>query len=379
MYNEFYNFREKPFSLTPDPEYLYQSTAHKRAYAYLEYGIQDPSGFVCITGEIGAGKTTLIRVFLNQLSDQIKVARLFNTKVSSRQFLEMILQDLGLESQGKTKAEMIDRLNRYLIDTFAEGKRVVLIIDEAQNLSTDLLEEIRLISNLETEKTKLLQIFLVGQAELRDSLLLPNLEQFRQRITVNYHIPPLDKNETKAYILHRIKVASLGPMIEIPEAVMGIIYEYSGGVPRLINVICDALLLYGFVAERKEPDIEMIKEVVDDMIQEGTLRDPALKDSLNGTAKKIDGNIGDVLNVLTGRIKILEQRQSLFEKTFEGLIEMNRSLAVEGTELLQRLEKVHQREQVLAVQGEKLKTRETLLAKREQSVQEMLVRIKNEK
>lgn len=373
MYNEFYHFREKPFSLTPDPEFLYRSKAHKRAFAYLEYGIQDPSGFVCITGEIGAGKTTLIRAFLNELNDQVKVARLFNTKVSSRQLLEMILQDLGLEYQGKTKTDMIDVLNHHLIETFAQGKRVVLIIDEAQNLSTDLLEEIRLLSNLETEKTKLLQIILIGQSELRDHLQLPNLEQFRQRITVNYHIPPLDREETEAYIHHRLEVASEGQVISLPESVLDIIQKYSRGVPRLINVLCDALLLYGFVEEKKEPDKEIIQEVVNDMINEGTLVHPDARKGRGRAGADAGTSFSAEVRKLKQRVESLEQKHAVFEKTFQGLVDMNRTLSAAGTELLARLEKVHRREQMLAIQEEKLRNREAYLNKRERGMREWML------
>jgi putative secretion ATPase (PEP-CTERM system associated) len=379
MYKEFYQFREKPFSLTPDPEFLYRSRAHKRALAYLQYGILDPSGFVCITGEIGAGKTTLIRVFLDQLKDQVNVARLFNTRISSRQLMEMILQDLGLDYQAKTKTVMIETLNNYLIETYAQGKRVVLIIDEAQNLSEDLLEEIRLLSNLETEKTKLLQIILVGQSELRDNLKLPSLEQFRQRITVNYHIPPLDRDETGAYMRHRVQVASEGPVVSFPEPVIDIVYDYSGGVPRLINVICDTLLLYGFVEEKRDPDEEMIQEVIKDMIQEGTLSDPMAEDPEPEQDRDSQEPSPNTFELLKNKINELEKKQALSERSIEFLVENNQSLENKGTELLERLEEVHRREQMLAVRQEKLNNKEADLIRRERLIREFLQRARNEK
>ena len=354
MYEAFYQFKEKPFSLTPDPEFLYESKAHKRAFAYLEYGIQDPSGFVCITGEIGAGKTTLIRAFLNQLDQGIQVARLFNTRVTSRQLLEMILQDLGMEYRGKTKTAMIEALNQYLIDTFADGRRVVLLIDEAQNLTPELLEEIRLLSNLETEKTKLLQIILVGQSELRDHLLAPNLEQFRQRITVNYHIPPLDRDETAAYIRHRIRVASEGPEVVFPDPVVDVIYAYSRGVPRLINVISDALLLYGFVEEKRQPDEAMVQEVIHDMLKEGTLVPPAPPAKVREGRPAATGAKG--LQALERRVAALEQRQTLF------------------VEMLEMLDGLHKREEELARREERLQAREAEVERRELRIRELLKR-----
>jgi putative secretion ATPase (PEP-CTERM system associated) len=377
MYNEFYHFKEKPFSLTPDPEFLYRSRAHKRALAYLEYGIQDPSGFVCITGEIGTGKTTLLRTFLNQLDKSIRVARIFNTKVTSRQLLEMILHDLDIEYRGKSKAEMINALNHELIDTFAKGKRVALLIDEAQNLDVELLEEIRLLSNLETEKTKLLQIILVGQSELRDHLQLPSLEQFRQRITINYHLSPLSLAETAAYIVHRLQVASTQTPLRFPEPVVRIIHKYSRGVPRLINVIADSLLLYGFVEEKKQHDLAMIEEVISDMIQDGTLLDPDKKRPVTVEGLKDPNRLLEVMGILKDRIDQLENKQALFEESLKGM--NGGSQLGPMTELLERLEGVHFREQQLAVQYDRLKNREEALKRREQVVRDFISRIQKAK
>ncbi|NOY52977.1 MAG: AAA family ATPase [Deltaproteobacteria bacterium] len=379
MYSQFYNFKEKPFSLTPDPEFLYRSRAHKRALAYLEYGIRDPSGFTCITGEIGAGKTTLLRVFLNQMEGQVRIARVFNTKVTSRQLLEMILQDLGVTCKGMSKTEMIDALNRHLIETFAEGDRVVLLIDEAQNLNVDLLEEIRLLSNLETEKAKLLQIILVGQSELRELLQLPKLEQFRQRITVNYHIQPLDSAETTAYIHHRLRVAGRGEPLVFPGAVLKVIHHYSRGVPRLINVICDALLLYGFVEEKPQPDEGMIREVVKDLLQDGTLKDPEkiLRDKEEAAAVR-QGAAG-MLTTLREKVRTLERQQEVFEKTLKGLVGNNRFLEEKSSELLRRFEELHRREQALAVKQEQLKQKESELLRQENRLPGYLPIIEGEK
>lgn len=367
MYKDFYQFNEKPFSLTPDPDFLFRSRAHKRALAYLEYGIQDPSGFACITGEIGAGKTTLLRVFLNQLDGQVRVARVFNTKVTSRQLLEMILQDLGITCRGMNKTEMIDALNRYLIETFAEGNRVVLLVDEAQNLSVDLLEEIRLLSNLETEKAKLLQIILVGQSELRELLQLPKLEQFRQRITVNYHIQPLDLAETTAYIHHRLRVAGRGEPLVFPGEVLEVVYHYSRGVPRLINVICDALLLYGFVEEKTQPDEGMIREVVNDLLHDGTLKDPEKIVREREGETDPPERVKRRLSALREKVRILEKQQQVFEKTLKGLISNNRYLEEKSSQLLDRFEELHRREAELILQQERLKQRETELFRKEKA------------
>ncbi len=372
MYNEFYHFKEKPFSLTPDPEFLYPSKSHKRAFAYLEYGIKDPSGFVCITGEIGTGKTTLLRVFLNSLDDEVQVARVFNTKASSSELLAMILQDLDVDPFGKTKTELIAALNKHLVDTFAKGSRVVLVIDEAQNLSEDLLEEIRLLSNLETEKTKLLQIILVGQSELRGLLQRSNLEQFRQRITVNYHIPPLDRDETAAYIRHRIKVASDGPAVDFPDPVINVIHQYSRGVPRLINVISDAVLLCGFVEEKKQPDEAMIETVIKDMISEGTLRDPFGPGQATVAAAPerapADSAVYRELTLLRDKMRSLETRTETPENTLADLVELTRGLLEQQAQVRRQLEEIHRREKALAVLEEKLKNKDEELAKRERVI-----------
>jgi putative secretion ATPase (PEP-CTERM system associated) len=376
MYNEFYHFKEKPFSLTPDPEFLYPSKSHKRAFAYLEYGIKDPSGFVCITGEIGTGKTTLLRVFLNSLDNEVQVARVFNTKASSSELLAMILQDLGVDPFGKTKTELIDALNKHLVETFAKGSRVVLVIDEAQNLSEDLLEEIRLLSNLETEKTKLLQIILVGQSELRGLLQRSNLEQFRQRITVNYHIPPLDRDETAAYIRHRIKVAGDGAAVDFPDPVINVIHQYSRGVPRLINVISDALLLYGFVEEKKQPDEVMIDTVVKDMIGEGTLRDPFAPGQPAAASAPVDNAVYRELTLLRDKVRSLEERKDAPENTLADLVELTRGLLDQQAQVRKQLEEIHSREKALAVLQETLKHKDEELSKRERVINNFMLRAK---
>ena len=245
MYNAFYGFKCKPFNLTPDPDFLFPSKAHKKALAYLEYGVRDQAGFVAVTGEIGAGKTTLLRAMLDKIPAGVKTARIHNTNVTASELLEMVLADLGIEPYGKGKPQLLDLLNQVLVREAAKGHPVVLIVDEAQNLSPILLEEIRMLSNLETGKRKLLQIILVGQPELRDRLCDPALEQLRQRITVNYHLPPLSPEETEAYVRHRLAVAGANGKPSFSEDALDEIHKATGGVPRRINVLCDAVLARG--------------------------------------------------------------------------------------------------------------------------------------
>lgn len=249
MYKEFYNFQEHPFNVTPDPSFYFSSAHHSEAFSHLIYGIEQRKGILVITGEIGTGKTTLCRTLLGQLNGQTKSALILNPNFSEVQLLQLIVRDLGIETKQKTKFGLISALNEFLLEENIRGHNIVLIIDEAQNLKVRQLEQIRLLSNLETEKEKLLQIILVGQPELMDKLKLSALRQLNQRVTVRYHMQPLEKEELERYVRHRIKVA--GPESEVsfsPEAFERI-YQHSGGTPRLINIICDRALLAGFVRE----------------------------------------------------------------------------------------------------------------------------------
>lgn len=247
MYEAFYGLREKPFSLTPDPKFFYLSQAHREALDHLLYGVQQREGFIVITGDVGTGKTTLCRALLGRLDERTKTALIFNPILSTEELLRSILQDFGLPAAGATKKELIDELNQFLIGLLTEGKNAILIVDEAQDLSEQILEQIRLLSNLETEKEKLIQIILVGQLQLLDLLASPGLKQLNQRVSVRFKIRPLSPHETNQYISHRLLVAgSSGEEIFSPAALQAI-YRYSQGVPRLINLACDRALLQGFV------------------------------------------------------------------------------------------------------------------------------------
>ena len=246
MYERFYQLRERPFALSPDPDYLYPSRVHQEALDYLRYGVESQAGFIVITGEIGSGKTTLLQTLLRSLDSQTTVGRIVNTMLEPRELLETIMIDFGLDPTGRSKPLLLRDLSQYLVDQRLAGRLVLLVIDEAQNLGLGALEELRMLSNLETEKSKLLQIVLVGQPNLRDKLAAPELEQLRQRITVSYHLPPLDADETGHYINHRLRRAALGAPLEFPRDVTDLIHARSRGVPRIINVICDAALVFGY-------------------------------------------------------------------------------------------------------------------------------------
>jgi general secretion pathway protein A len=274
MYERFYNLRERPFALSPDPEYLYPSRVHQEALDYLRYGLESQAGFIVITGEIGSGKTTLLQTLLRNLDNQTTVGRIVNTMLEPRELLESIMIDFGLDPANKSKPLMLRDLSQYLVDQRLAGRLVLLVIDEAQNLGFSSLEELRMLSNLETEKSKLLQIVLVGQPNLRDKLSSPELEQLRQRITVSYHLPPLDAAETHNYINHRLAHAALGHPMTFPREATDLIHARSRGVPRIVNVICDAALVFGYAEERRTFDAHTIQDVLRELETTGVLPAP---------------------------------------------------------------------------------------------------------
>jgi putative secretion ATPase (PEP-CTERM system associated) len=270
MYERFYQLRERPFALSPDPDYLYPSRVHKEALSYLRFGIEGHAGFVVVTGEIGSGKTTLLQTLLRGLDQETTVARIVNTMLSPRELIEAILLEFGAPVPA-TKPAMVHALAEFLVAERQAGRLVLLVIDEAQNLSTDSLEEVRMLSNLETEKSKLIQIVLVGQPDLRATLDRPDLEQLRQRITVSYHLAPLDADDAEAYINHRLHRAAAGVPLEFPRAVTDLVHQRSGGVPRIMNVICDAVLLFGYGAERQDIDVALAREAISELEETGVL------------------------------------------------------------------------------------------------------------
>ena len=269
MYLEYYGLREPPFSITPDPRYVFLSERHRDALAHLLYGIGKggSGGFVQLTGEVGTGKTTLCRLLLEQLPENTRVALVLNPKLSPVELVESICEELKLDITGKRGSlkALTDTLNAYLLDAYAEGLRVVLIVDEAQNLSIDSLEQVRLLTNLETPTQKLLQIILLGQPELRDVLARPELRQLAQRITARYHLTPLDAGETEAYVRHRLAVAGCA---RIPFSRLGLraLYQRSTGIPRLINIIADRSLMAGYAREHDSIGERIVDRAADEAL-----------------------------------------------------------------------------------------------------------------
>jgi general secretion pathway protein A len=267
MYTSFFGLNEKPFSITPDPRYLFMSERHGEALAHLVYGVTESGGFIQLTGEVGTGKTTLVRtLLLNRMPDNADVAVVLNPQLSALEFLATICEELGIDTPGEpySSKALIDCLNQHLLDAHSEGRRTILVVDEAQNLARDVLEQVRLLTNLETSKQKLLQIILIGQPELRELLARTDLRQLAQRITGRYHLEPLSRDETAAYIEHRLKVAgALGEVFD--SGAKRAVYRHSEGVPRLINVVCDRALLGAYAKESRYVTRRLVKRAADEI------------------------------------------------------------------------------------------------------------------
>ena len=266
MYTQFFGLNEKPFAITPDPRYLFMSERHGEGLAHLLYGVTDSGGFIQLTGEVGTGKTMLVRTLLGQLPKEVDVALILNPQVSVNEFLRAICRELGvtLPTEIDSSMALVDALNRFLLDAHARGQRIILLVDEAQNLSKEVLEQLRLLTNLETAKQKLLQIILIGQPELREILARNDLRQLAQRVTGRYHLEPLSREEAANYIDHRMKVA--GGLGEIfTEAAKTETYRVSGGIPRIMNVVCDRALLGAYSQEVRRVDKELIQKAAEEV------------------------------------------------------------------------------------------------------------------
>ncbi len=273
MYCDFYGFRESPFTITPNPRFIFLSKNHKEAFAHLLYGIRNHGGFIALTGEVGTGKTTVLRTLLGQLDEtDHRTALIFNPCLSALELLASINREFGLDCHSTSSAELLNALNQFLLRQNTEGRTVVLVIDEAQNLEPQVLEQIRLISNLETETDKLIQIVLAGQPELTRVLEQPQLRQLNQRVTVRYHLRPMDFDDTLAYIGHRLAIAgSRGAVLFTPSALKRI-FRFSGGLPRLINILCDRVLLIGYTDERREITEGLVNTAITEIKQQGKPR-----------------------------------------------------------------------------------------------------------
>jgi general secretion pathway protein A len=267
MYAAYFGLKENPFNLSPEPRYLFLSEHHRDALNCLIYGIKEKKGFVLLSGGIGLGKTTICRSLLESLDDSVETALIFNTAISDMDLLETVLTEFGIKSRksSKTKKTYIDALNKFLLKNFGEGKTAVLLIDEAQNLTHGVLEQLRMLSNLETQREKLLQIILIGQPELSDTLMLPVLRQLNERITVRYALPPLSPREVRNYIEHRLKVAQGPGSLTFTDGAFNLIYNFSEGIPRRINALCDRALLIAYTKNVSRINRKIVKLAVVDI------------------------------------------------------------------------------------------------------------------
>jgi general secretion pathway protein A len=262
MYRQFYNLKEKPFEITPDPNFLFLSESHKEALAHLVYAARERKGFTVITGEVGTGKTTLVQAFLAQLNGKVRTAYIFNPKLSATDFIRYIVEDLGIKEEKHTKGQYIAQLHDMLMRSYSRDEQVILIIDEAQSLPTPLLEEVRLLTNLETPKSKLLQVMLIGQPELNKVLNSHEFRQLKQRVGLRYHMQSLSEEDTQKYVEKRLTTAGALDTHLFSSKALREIYNYSKGIPRLINIVCDNALLAGYATGQKIIGDRTIREVI---------------------------------------------------------------------------------------------------------------------
>lgn len=363
MYASHYGLTAKPFSIVPNPEILFLSKNHENALTYMEYGLREKAGFILLTGEIGSGKTTLVRYMLKAMPSRMDVAVIFNTNFSSDQLLRRILSEYEVPCTVEGKERYLELLYQFLIDRYAQGRHVLLIIDEAQNLSDEALEDIRMLSNLQTDEQNLLQIMLVGQTELRQRLNLPEFRQLAQRIAVNYHLTPLSEDQTHQYIAYRIEMAGGAAELFSPEA-MSLVHDHAGGIPRTINLLCDAALVYGYADDLKHIDREAIEQVLNDKIclaatlpGEPVLSSTAPQPPIRADAMQArTAAIESALNDLQERLEALEQevKCELYTKYQELLTaERNRyeQMMMQYQPLLMRQENQHHDAKMLRIEA----------------------------
>jgi len=338
MYESFYGLREKPFNLSPDPDYLYMSPGHENVYTHMEYAVQESKGFVVVSGEVGAGKTTLINYLLRKIPQAIQVGVINNTLVQPQELLRMICQEFDLDITNGEKTVLLNRFYNYLLEKYSKHERVILIIDEAQNLPEKSLEEIRMLSNLESEKEHLIQMILVGQPQLRDKLRKKSMEQLFQRVTVACHLNALDLDQVYKYIHHRLTVAGAQNLdIFDPEA-LNAIFKHSLGIPRLINILCDSALVYGYADDVRIIGRELIDTVAqarslgviedsqESLSKERMVIESALSDSMEGRFKVLEEKLASQEDRILNMSKELESRQGQRDERDEIIIKLFRMM-----------------------------------------------------
>ena len=323
MYEAFYGLKEKAFNLNPDPEYFYMSREHENAYVHLEYAIRESKGFAVITGEVGSGKTTLINYLLYKLKLDINIGLITNTNIPASQFLKAICREFEIDVDVREKVDIMEIFQDFLLERYAQNERVLLIIDEAQNISTEAMEEIRMLSNLEAEKSHLIQIILVGQPELRNKLQRNDLKQFAQRVSSHYHINGLNKVEVNNYIRYRLKVGEANNLDIFKKDAIELIYQHSLGIPRIINVICDTALVYGYADGQKTIDKNIIENVIKERDESGIFSGLDI-DSPKSVKNALPDEKGfDISNT---HLQMMEKRIDSLEAMIGGLQEKIQNL-----------------------------------------------------
>jgi len=316
MYESYYKLSGKPFQLAPDPYFFFGSSTHKRALAYLKYGLSQGEGFIVVTGDVGTGKSTLVRTLFHSLEskDDVVAAELINTQLDSTEILRMVAASFGLAHKDNKKTSLLKNLENFFIARCKDGKRCMLVVDEAQNLPLETIEELRMLSNMVYDGKTLLQIFLLGQSEFRENLRAPILEQVRQRVTASYHLAHLDGEETQSYIEHRLGKVDWKNDPSFTAEAFQLIYDFSEGVPRVINTTCDRLLLYGFLEEKNKIDGEIVKLVTEEIDTENS----AGKDAVSGNegTLKLDSILPEDATAMDIRVHQLEREMEDLKKRF---------------------------------------------------------------
>lgn len=329
MYTEFFDLAVKPFELVPNPDFLFQSHSHKKALNYLKYGLHEHAGFILLTGEVGSGKTTIVRNLINEIGHDVALSMVFNTKASNKQVLAMICDDFGLNVSGKDKIALLRDLNDFLVEIHAQNRNAVVIIDEAQNLSTSALEEIRLLSNLEASDAKLLQIILVGQPELKKTIACNELRQLRQRISIHCQLSPLTRGETQDYVYHRLETAGNREALVWGDGTFDVLFEYSQGIPRLINVFCDFILLAACAESTRELSLQFVEDVIGDVSWDRHVTESAGHFPRNKILARSD---------LADRLSVYEQKMTALESLLLHRDDVNRELQVQREMLIEIIE-----------------------------------------
>jgi len=320
MYEAFYKLSGKPFQLNPDPSFYFASRGHKRAMSYLEYGLHQGEGFIVITGEIGAGKTTLVRNLLRRVEQHNMVAaQLVSTQLDADDTLRLIAAAFGLKHEDQSKAVLLKRLEDFLLGVNRQGRRALLVVDEAQNLTPRAVEELRMLSNFQTSEKSLLQSFLLGQPEFRYTLQGEGMQQLRQRIIASYHLGPMDAPETRAYIEHRMKTVGWQGDPEFSENCFGPVFSYTGGIPRRINTLCDRVLLFCYLEDRHRVDAETVQAVITDLKGEMPTLAANETGAQRGGSRK--GAAGD-----DRALDQLDRRVSKMERSIVNILKMSREL-----------------------------------------------------